>query len=495
VSAWEGPHLQAVKAQGKPPQHEILLAVFKDNYHLAVTSGGQPFAMSHAVPGVMIPLKHSTGALRQRLAADMYMVTGRQPSQEAQATVMSTLEGIAHTSHRIDPSLRVAQDSAGSIVLDLGRPDGHAVVLNAGGWQVAQRGAGVLFRRTALTGPLPDPVPGGDPRPALSLLHFRGRDELAVYAACRVASLFPGVTRPVEIITGQPGSAKTSTTRITAGWLGGAMVPMSRDLKDWAALANGAHSIGHDNVSGISAERSDLLCKAASGDTWAARTLFTDLDLLVVQFSPVSVVINGVDTGALRGDLVRRSAWHHLDKPPVLLGDTQVRQMWAAAHPGVLGWTLDLACQVLAAMSRVRADPAESMQDFARVLACVDALWGTSGLAMWKDGQSDAYTDLLEDDAVAMAIRAGITEVWEGQSSDLLNRIGLILPEEHGKQWSPRRLSGALDRCQAALEQAGWVVTRSNNNKTRSRRIGLVPPQCANGHRPVPVPSATPESG
>jgi hypothetical protein len=493
VSARSGPHLDAVLAQAKPPQHEILLAVFQDNYHLAATGGGQPFAVSHAVPGVMIPMK-GTGGLRQRLSAAMYQVTGRQPSQEAQATVMGTLEGMSAEAGRHDPSLRIARGAAGSIVLDLGRPDGHAVVLGPDGWQVARGGAGVLFRRTALTLPLPDPVPGGDVRPAMSLLHFRGRDELAVYAACRVASLFPDVTRPVEIITGQPGSAKTGTTRITAGWLGGAMVPMSRDHKDWAALAYGAHCIGHDNVSGISAERSDLLCKVASGDNWASRALYSDLDLLVVQFQPVSVILNGVDTGALRGDLVRRSAWHHIVPPPRYLDDDEVARRWRAAHPGALGWLLDLACQVLRVMPSVRLAERESMPAFARVLAAVDTLWGTDGLGTWKAGQGNAYQDLLEDDAVAMAIQAGITEVFVGQSSDLLNRIGLILPDEHGRPWTPRRLSGALDRCQAALEQAGWQVTRSDNTKTKTRRIGLIPPGSSNGHRLVTTETLTPES-
>jgi hypothetical protein len=37
----------------------------------------------------------------------------------------------------------------------------------------------------------------------------------------------------------------------------------------------------------------------------------------------------------------------------------------------------------------------------ARVLKCVDLLWGTDGFGAWKDGQKELYADPADSDAVA----------------------------------------------------------------------------------------------
>jgi hypothetical protein len=59
----------------------------------------------------------------------------------------------------IELALRVARHNGG-LVLDLGNPSGQVAILTAGGWEVAERSP-VLFRRTKLTGILPEPERGG----------------------------------------------------------------------------------------------------------------------------------------------------------------------------------------------------------------------------------------------------------------------------------------------------------------------------------------------
>src|SRR5579859_1326389 len=99
----------AIRAgKGKPPQQMVLLAIFLDSYLLGVTPDGDPFAADYDVPGVAVPLRGRNG-LRQRLASDMWAITGQMPSQEAQSTVIGVIEGMAgqkRTRHR--PAVRVA---------------------------------------------------------------------------------------------------------------------------------------------------------------------------------------------------------------------------------------------------------------------------------------------------------------------------------------------------------------------------------------------------
>jgi hypothetical protein len=481
--AVSGPALQQCLALSgaRPQQQNVLLAIMADNYGLVRGPAGDPLAIDRAVPSVAFPVKGTAG-LRQRLAADMYQLRGQAASNDALASVMNMLDGQASAAFRVSPALRIARQRDGLIALDLGRADGAAVLLGPGGWQVTGQ-PDALFRRSNTISELPLPVRGGTCAGLMRLVNLRDRDHIALYAACRVVSLIPGMTRPVELMIGQPGTGKTGTARVTVKWLGGHIMPMQRDPRDWAAIVGGSHVIGHDNVSGISADRSDWMCRAASGDTWAARALYSDDDLLIRQFQPVSIILNGVEVGQMRGDLIRRSVLHDLVTPERYLTDRQMEDGFTAAWPDGLGWLCETACAVLARLPGVRVPDAETMPDFAAVALAVDGLWGTAGYGAWKQAQEQAYADLVEGDPVALAIEERILDPFRDTVSELLERLRGAMPAPRtGGRWTPRGLSAALDRCQAALQAGGWTVVRSVDAHAKSRLVTLIPPQASNGH-------------
>jgi hypothetical protein len=463
----------------KPPQQEMLMAVFADNYEPGRDPGGEPFAVDKfRAPSVSIALK-GAGGLRQRLQVDVFMITGSMPGQEALSTVLAMIEGVcAQVASTTRRALRVARAPDGNIVLDLGRRDGQVIVINGGGWWPAPC-APVMFKRSAATPELPVPEGGKYPDAMRWLVNIRGRNELALYTACRLISAVPEGTRPVELMTGQPGAIKTGTTRITTSWLGGAMAPMPRDPRDWVAMAANAHTLGYDNISGLSADRQDLLCKAASGHEHLARMLYTDADLYGVKFQPLTNIINGVEVGMLRSDLIRRAVSHYLLRPDGYVPDRQVEAAWQQAHPRALGWLLDVLVSVLGRMEKVPAPAADSLPDFAHILAALDSLWGTSALEMWRGGQRDLYEDLADADPVAIAIREAVTAPFEGKPKELLALLQgrvLMAPPAPGQSWTPYRLSARLDRVQASLEATGWKLERERDARTKNRTIRIWPP-------------------
>ena len=461
----------------KIPQQVALMAIALDNYRLVRDMAGELFAVDrHRAPGIAIPLK-GKGGLRQRLSADLLMLTSRTASNEALSMVMGASEGLASQAERTRTYLRTARLDDGRIALDLGRDDGLAVLCGPGGWELSTRST-VLFRRSAAIPALPVPVSGGIPDGVLSLVNLWGSDELALYIGCRLMSLMPEGTRPVELITGQPGAIKTGTTRVTVSWLGGHMTAMPRDPRDWAAIASNATILGHDNVSRISEDRQDLICRAASGGEHSGRALYSDAELFAVKFQPVTVVINGVEVGIIRSDLIRRMVAHYLIKPGWYLTDAEVTSRWATVHGAALGWLCGLLCQVLERMPLVPQPRGDSLSDFAWVLAALDSLWGTHALELWRNGQGRLYRDLAESDPVALAVMAAISGAWEGSAKDLLERLErahTLPPPGPGQRWTPQRLSGALDRCTAALEAFGWKIGRREDTHAKSRRIMITP--------------------
>ena len=211
-------------AKGNPGQAQALMATFYDNYWAALDQAGEPFAAdNNRAPGIAIPLR-GKNSLRQKLAADVLSLTGMTASNEALSTVLNAIEGMAGEVGKKRTAVRTRRAHDGRIALDLGRDDGLVVLCSPASWETSTQGH-ALFRRSPVAPVLPVPVrgavPGAWPGEVFSLVNVRGRDELALYTGCRLMSLLPEGTRPVEIMTGQPGAIKTGTTKITVGWLGG----------------------------------------------------------------------------------------------------------------------------------------------------------------------------------------------------------------------------------------------------------------------------------
>jgi hypothetical protein len=138
-----------------------LVRLATDRYELAISATGEPFAVARAGHGPYLArmLRGGQASLRAELAASYARQAGRVPASSALADALNVLEGIAMDRPPVPLGLRVARHHGG-VVLDLGDPSGRAVVITPGGWEVAARSP-VLFRRTKLTGVLPEPRRGG----------------------------------------------------------------------------------------------------------------------------------------------------------------------------------------------------------------------------------------------------------------------------------------------------------------------------------------------
>ncbi len=163
----------------------------------------------------------------------------------------------------------------GGLLLDLGRADGHVVVTTATGWRVIEQSP-VLFRRTALTGALPDPTRPGDLAPLRERLNVNDAD-WSLVLAWLVAALTPELPHPILALLGEQGTGKSTATRHVAEVLDPSPVPLRpapRDDDQWAVTASSAWVIGSDNLSGVhpgsptrSAARSPGPARSAAAST------------------------------------------------------------------------------------------------------------------------------------------------------------------------------------------------------------------------------------
>lgn len=427
-------------------------------------------------------------ALGGHLQALYALERGDVISNSLVGSVLSTLCNLVRHSDpplpRASVWLRCARYGDG-IVVDLGDPDNTGcVVIDSAGWRT-EAVSPVYFRTTELTGQLPEPTRDGLLVDLRVLLNVTDEDWPLV-AAWLVAAYMPNIPRPILWLTGVEGTAKSTITRFLISLVD---PPLSNDretspgrspsesAKDWAVAASGSYLIALENLSSISQQMSDQMCKAVTGDTFVARTLFTNAGLTVLTYRRV-LLVNGISPGPLRGDLAHRA----LPVPLQLIGhvmtEDELDQLYLEWRPRILGAIFDLLARVLVVLPSVEVAELPRMADFARVLAAVDQLLGTKGLDTYKQRLDDVAVEVVEGDPVLLAVDAFaharfdylghtvpagcFSPVWEGTAADLLQELNDARGswERVPRHWpeTPSVLSRRLRQAARGLRVSGIEV-------------------------------------
>jgi hypothetical protein len=162
------------------------------------------------------------------------------------------------------------------ITLDLGSA---AVAVSARGIAPAPD---AVFSRPPGAQPLPTPVlPTSAMEAAGAVEAMRGvlGVEVRTWTACvawLLAALRPEGPYPILYIRGEHGSGKSTLAKALLSLIDPRrpdMRALPRDPRDLAIVAEHAHVIGIDNLSAITGEMSDALCRLATGDGFSTRAL------------------------------------------------------------------------------------------------------------------------------------------------------------------------------------------------------------------------------
>ncbi|MEL7158966.1 MAG: ATP-binding protein, partial [Actinomycetota bacterium] len=237
-------------------------------YRFGTATTGETFGIPLDGPQVTFMLRGGRHSLRSELAQRYFALHHKAASQTALADAMLTLEGIGQA-WETELHLRVAPDGLErSTWIDLGDDTGRAIHLTDNSWTIQQR-APILFRRTALTAALPEPVSHGQGLDVLwRLLNVEPADRPLV-AAWLVAALVPNIPHPTLALFGEQGTGKTTATKLLVSIVDPSPVPARkppRDADSWVTAAAGSWVVAIDNLSTIPLWLSDSLCRAVTGD-------------------------------------------------------------------------------------------------------------------------------------------------------------------------------------------------------------------------------------
>lgn len=461
-----------------PSQASLLVALARKRYDLFMSEDGRPYGVKTDGANIALPLRGKAG-LRSQLARIFTDENGGSvPSQSALADAMTVLEGVAQAADPRVPHVRVARHDNG-VVVDLGDANGRCVIIRPDGWERAGRSP-VLFRRSGAMKPLPEPVRDGDGLAKLQGLLNTSEEGFRLLVGWLVAAFIPDLPHPILTFRGEQGTGKSYSAKMVIGIVDPSGAPKRtapRDIKSWATQAFNSWALCLDNVSIIADWLSDALCRAVTGDGIVDRALYTDDDVVVLEFRRV-LAMTTIDAGALAGDLAERLLTIELH----LIPDSKRREeadmdaSYADSHAAILASLFDLLAQVLKVLPDVQLTERPRMADFARVLAAVDQVQGWNTLDTYKATARDAVADVLDGEPFAQAVVALVDRAGpEGvtlTATELLERVPT--PERLPKKWpkDSTRAGGQLKRLAPALRTIGIEVDDSKRGpKPKKQRL------------------------
>jgi len=408
------------------------------------------------------------------------------PSNQALIEGLGTLEAMAARGEEYEPGVRIAERK-GSVYIDLGTPDWTAIKVTADDWKVVKNPRVKFVRPNGLR-KLPRPEGGGDIELLRSYVNVGSDDDFKLVVGWLVGALAPRGPYPVLVINGEQGSAKSTLCRLLRRLIDPNLAELRSAPKnelDLVIAANNGHVIALDNLSFISSELADGLCRIATGVGFGKRQLYTDIDEIIIQVCRPQIV-NGIPDLATRSDLADRSIV--LTLPPLPDGAHRPeKEFWDAFDrdlPRILGTLCEAVTDALDAYETLRLPCTPRMADFANWVEAASPALGWEPwefLAVYEDNRAATVEMSVDADPVATAIKALVDddENWEGTATDLLRRLNIDAADDTKRlrAWpkDASHLSNRLRRAAPALRKLGVAVVLGRRRGTSHIELSITP--------------------
>ncbi len=305
--------LDAAKPFKKKKQSQASeLVNLADDMDLFHTPEGDYFA-SFNVKGHIETHRTNTKAFREHLARQFFENAGRIPSSQAMQDALGVFNGKARYEGCERPVFLRLASYNGNIYLDLCNESWEVVEIRKDGHSVLpSEDCPVRFRRTKHMGSLPTPGATGSIDDLKPFLNFDDDDGDVAYPLLLgwlVNCFRPDYPFPILIITGEPGTAKSTTAKFFRELVDPSVMPhraCPRNEKDLMIAADNSWVCSFDNVSAVPDWLSDALCRLSTGGGIGSRTLYENDEETILK-AKRPIILNGIGNFASRSDLVDRA--------------------------------------------------------------------------------------------------------------------------------------------------------------------------------------------
>lgn len=409
--------------------------------------------------------------------------SGVTPSQEQIGLVVSMARAHAYENVE-DVHLRVAK-VGGEVFIDLCDASDRIAVLSAGGARIIEgdEECPIVFRRSRQ---LPIRVADGTLEDIRAMVNMDD-DQFTIFMACAVKMFFPDTPSPIVNLTGEYGSAKTSTTRVLRTLIDPVTAMVAKPPKnDDDLLIRSWHNyaLTLENVSDLT-PLSDTLCGICTGTGFEVRQLFTNGDLFSIWVRR-PVIVNGIDPSKYAADLISRMVEIELVKPERRMLESEFEAALSESAPRMFGAVAALVVEVLKVLPEI--DPHEfadniRLAEFGAVGEAVARVMGKEpGWFVDKmiEAQDDAQSEAADDSMTMQTVEAMQEAV--ARHGKFFDTPQVLLDElrkvAEARDWSILRLPQTaatlgreLNQLKPALRKRGWQIEK------KDRKWLIVPPK------------------
>lgn len=380
---------------------------------------------------------------------------------------------------------RIAE-CGGDFWYDLSNKSWSAIRISTGGWNIEKPVP--KFYRYAHQKSQVTPVEGGNIE---EIFQFINLTKYKTLFLCWLVSCFvPNIPHPMPIIFGEKGAAKSTSCMLLKELIDPSVMEtlsLNKDERSLIVSLQQHYYLPFDNVSAISNDMSDTLCRAITGGAIQQRKLYTNSDDCIFTFKRC-LTINGINNVANKSDLLDRSILFELVrvKEENRVEAQTIYRGFKERCPFILGAIFTLLSSAMKIYPTVKLDKLSRMADFSRWGYAIGEALGNKGeefLSEYNDNQLLQNQEAINADSVAYLVVDFMEHknTWRGKISDLfreLKRIaeGLgINSTNKSLPQAPNHLSRRIKSVRSNLEQVGITfdieqksdgsyITFSNNN-------------------------------
>ena len=356
-----------------------------------------------------------------------------------------------------------------AVFMDRGGRDWSAFQVTAQGWSVVAIPP-VPILRSRRTAAMVEPSAPGDFAALRHMLRNLDDDAFILVVAWCLGALAARGPFAVLVLIGEGGVGKSTLVRVIQSLVDpctGDVLAPPREDRDLIAAAKHARLLPFDNLSSISPELGDSICRLATGAEIGGRALYSNHDS--ASFAACRpIVLNGIADLASRSDLLDRSLVIRLQPLESWITESDMEEAIAQALPHVLHGLLDaLAC----GLRNLKSTPTPDvrMADFARLVVAAEPMlpWRQGAfLGAFRRNRRQALAALVDGDVVGQAIKAFAHRHpagWSGMVSQLLEQLSRTVPEHvrRTREWpgNARWLTDRIRRVAPGLRSLGIPIT------------------------------------
>ena len=446
----------------------------------------------------------NSGLVKSYLVRLAYNELGKPAGSDTIGKVVSLLSANAiFEAPKVKLWLRVARPEPFEIWYDLVNDIGTAVKITKDGWQIEE--APVMFRTRSHMKEQVEPTKF-DSLTAERMLNRLNRlfeiincpkEYRKLFLVDLIVAFVPNIPRPIPVVYGSEGSAKTSFHKILREIIAPSIMSvltLPKGSDQIVQMIDHHYFVPLDNLSGskdndaLNMWLSDFLCKIVTGQSFSKRALYTNDDDKIYTFRR-KVGINGINNVATNPDLLRRAILYEL--PDILDGahktEEELNNNMRNMLPDVLGTIFDVLSLSFTEYEKITRTGFGDMADFEKWGCAVANVLGIGEEAFmleYNRNRGMRHLEALDNSLVGsmlislldMPETEGASELWNkgyielGPSAlleHLSKRAESLGVKTNVREWpkSPISLGKKLKRLKQTLKKVGITIDKDRNTK------------------------------